>query len=268
MLCGFLSLSVFGTVRCLQIQCRADGCGKWIEKNKDRLCKECNHKRRYPSAQDTLTVPRPLSTLEQIGTNATALVQSLPPHSHHRGPLLHFLSQNITSTEAAVAFTSSASYIRDCKRKNMDASDLVNQKYSDDTKRQRLSDDRVNHLMNFITDNCPPKSGSATLMYRQYVGDQELYDRYLSAPNPANVKLICFNTFVKHKKWLRVRKLQSYWGQFSCSKCLELKRLRSDLAAIGDVDRLNRIRLSERTGQVKDLLYHRIQYFTSAINTS
>jgi len=60
--------------------------------------------------------------------------------------------------------------------------------------------------------------------------------------------------------------MQSYWGQFDCMKCLKLKQIRHDLSSISDTERLNRLRLGEKSVLVKDLLYHRIVNFPNAIN--
>lgn len=169
-------------------------------RNSHHLCRKCDYKRKYGAQLEETTAPQPLSTLEQIGTNAVSLVQSLPVHSHHRAPLLHHLSQNITSTEAAAAFNTSASYIRECKRKNMSDSDLLTQKYSSDVKRQKFNDATINHAMNFIIDNCPTKSGSSIIQPRQYLNDAELYTNYLSSNPKEEITLVSLNTFMKYKK--------------------------------------------------------------------
>ena len=49
---------------------------------------------------------------------------ALPTHSHHRAPLVHHLSQGMSSAVAAPLLHTSASYIRECKRK--DYSDYLN----------------------------------------------------------------------------------------------------------------------------------------------
>ena len=60
--------------------------------------------------------------------------------------------------------------------------------------------------------------------------------------------------------------MKSYWGQFDCTKCLKLKQIAPHLMKINDEEQLNRLRLGERNVLVKDLLFHRIVNFLSAIN--
>ena len=229
-------------------------------------CYDCNNKqyaKQQPNEQSQSSTT--LSILEQIGTNAVSLVNGLPTHSHHRAPLIHHLTQNITSTEAATAIKQSASYIRQCKRKNQDESDLMTGKYSQGVKRQKLGDSSINNIFNFIKDNCPVKSGSNQIRYRQYMNDEDLYKLY-SQTVPPNIHVVCLKTFNIYKKQLNVRKVRSYWGQFDCSLCIQLTRLKPQWMQITDIERLNRIRLTLPKGLLRKLLYHRIQYFHSAIN--
>lgn len=120
-------------------------------------------------------------------------MQSLPAHSHHRAPLLHHLAQGLTSSQASDMLSASASYIRECKRKNQDDSDLMTENYSSDVKRQKLPAEVILHLCNFLKDNCPTKSGASTVQYRQYVNDAELYARYLSSKLPS-LDTVCLRT--------------------------------------------------------------------------
>ncbi len=208
-----------------------------------------------------------LSTLETIGQNAVTLVNTLPTHSHHRAPLIHHLAQGLTSTQAATAIKQSASYIRQCKRKNQDDSELLTQRYSHGVKRQKLNDDSRNGILNFIKDNCPVKSGWKYIQYRQYMNDQDLYQLYSQTVKPP-LHLVCMKTFNIYKCQLNVRKVRSYWGQFDCSSCLQLRRWKPEWMQITDIERLNRIRLSTPKGQLRNLLYHRIQNFHSDINSN
>ncbi len=114
----------------------------------------------------------------QLAENASQLMASLPTHSHHRAPLLNILSGNIPSSAAAALLHSSASYIRDCKRKDPSSSDLLTQKYSSGVKRQRLSDDTLGRVFSFIVSACPTPSGSKSLTFKQFVNDDELYAAY------------------------------------------------------------------------------------------
>jgi len=103
---------------------------------------------------------------------------SLPKHSHHRAPLLQILSDNIPSAAAAPLLHASASYIRDCKRKDYSNSDLLTRKYPSGVKRQRLSEDTLGRVFSFIVGACPTPSGSRTLTFKQFVNDDELYAAY------------------------------------------------------------------------------------------
>src|SRR6185312_4367761 len=121
-----------------------------ITRASHHLCRECDYKRRRGTQITSTTSSESLSTLEQIGSNAVSLVQSLPVHSHHRAPLLYHLAQGLTSTAASSTFGSSSSYIRDCKRKNPVDSDLLIAKYSSDVKRMKLPAEVIQHLFNYL----------------------------------------------------------------------------------------------------------------------
>ncbi len=79
---------------------------------------------------------------------------------------------------AAPLLHASASYIRDCKRKDHSESDLLTQKYPAGVKRQRLNPDVVGKVFSFIVSSCPTPSGSSSLNFKQYVKDDDLYAAY------------------------------------------------------------------------------------------
>ncbi len=142
-------------------------------------------------------------------------------HSHHRAPLLSALSQHIPSTTAATLLHAASSTIRNAKRKDYSDSDLLQQKYPEGVKRQKLSDEKVDQLCTFVADVCPTKSGEKSVTYHQYITDSILYDAYCKS-TPTSVS---FNTFWKIKKWMRVRRAGRYHGQFDCSKCCMFNKL-------------------------------------------
>lgn len=109
---------------------------------------------------------------------------TLPVHSHHRAPLVHHLSQGMTSAAAAPLLHTSASYIRECKRKDFSDSDLLQDKYARDVKRQKLPEATVAQVFNFLAAACPTPSGSRSLTFKQYVNDDPLYQAY-TATQPA-----------------------------------------------------------------------------------
>jgi len=194
-------------------------------------------------------------------------MHSLPVHSHHRAPLLHHLAQGLSSTVAATTFDTSSSYIRECKRKNHSDSDLLVETYSSDVKRQKLPAEVILQLHNFIKENCPTKSGAPRVQYRQYVNDRELYANYLQS-HKADIADVGYTTFLKYKKELHVKRVRTYWGQFDCAKCLQLKKLKPEWINIHDEGKLNQLRLRQPKGILRDLLYHRVQYFHNSINTN
>src|SRR6185312_14636665 len=147
--------------------------------------------------------------------------------------------------------------IRQCKRKNQDDSELFTQHYSVGIKRQKLNEDSKNHIINFIKENCPTKSGSPKVKYRQYINDQDLYSLY-SQTIKDNIRLVCFKTFNRYKREMKVKRIKSYWGQFDCVLCLQLQKLKPEWMKISDVDKLNSLRLKQKKGLLRDLLYHRI----------
>ena len=112
-----------------------------------------------------------LDPLAQVGQNACQLMASLPVHSHHRAPLLSTLSQHIPSTTASTLLHAAPSTIRNAKRKDYSNSDLMQQKYAAGVKRQKLSDERVEQLCDFVATACPTKSGEQSVTYHQYTTD-------------------------------------------------------------------------------------------------
>jgi len=96
-------------------------------------------------------------------------------------------------------------------------------RYARDVKRQKLHEGRVTEVIDFLTASCPVKSGSRHVTYHQYVGDTALYEAYcLSTQHP-----ICFNTFMKLKSFLRIRKKKNYLGMFDCRNCYRRTQLPS-----------------------------------------
>ena len=188
-------------------------CGRTHSKDGHSLCWQCRFKPKK-------NLPA-LDPLAQVGQNACQLMASLPVHSHHRAPLLSALSQHIPSTTAATLLHAASSTIRNAKRKDYSDSDLLQQKYAAGVKRQKLSDERVEQLCDFVASACPTKSGEKSVTYHQYTTDDSLYSAYCqSTSNP-----ISFHTFYKIKRWMRVRRAGRYLGQFDCSKCCMFNKL-------------------------------------------
>lgn len=107
------------------------------------------------------------------------------------------------------------------KRKDHSDSDVLQQKYATGVKRQKIPDERVDQLCDFVTAACPTKSGEKSATLHQYTTDDSLYSAYRqSTPTP-----VSFNTFYKIKRWMRVRRAGSYLGQFDCSKCCMFNKL-------------------------------------------
>ena len=99
------------------------------------------------------------------------------------------------------------------------------------------------------------------------MNDEELHRDYLQSKKEG-IRVVCLSTFLKYKKHLGVKRVRSYWGQFDCAKCLALRKLKPEWMSIHDEVKLNQIRLQQKKGPLRDLLYHRVQYFRSSINTS
>ena len=147
----------------------------------------------------------------------------LPVHSHHRASLVHHLSRDLPSTTAAKILHTTASYVRQCKRKSYDDSDLVQEKYPHGVKRQKLHEGRVVEVIDFLQGACPTKSGSRHVTYNQYISDDGLYQGYCSSTQHP----VCLNTFHKLKGFLRVRKKKKYLGMFDCRDCYHRTQLPS-----------------------------------------
>jgi hypothetical protein len=154
-------------------------------------------------------------------------MSDLPQYSHHRAPLLHYLTRNIPSITAAALFHTSASYVRQCKRKDYSDSDLLQDRYARDVKRQKTQPAVLTELCEFLAASCPTNSGDRSVTYHQYVSDDALYQAYSTTCFPA----VSFHTFSNIKQWMRVKHAGKYLGQFDCSKCLRLKQLPALIAA-------------------------------------
>ena len=150
-------------------------------------------------------------------------MHQLPVHSHHRAPLIYHLSRDLPSTTAAKLLHTTASYVRQCKRKSYDDADLLQEKYSHHVKRPKLHEGRVTEVMEYLTTACPTKSGSRHVTYYQYIGDDALYEGYRQTTQQP----VCFNTFNKLKSFLRVRKKTKYFGMFDCRMCYRRTQLPS-----------------------------------------
>src|SRR4051812_16781510 len=135
------------------------------------------------------------------------MMTDLPTHSHHRAPLVHFLSAGLPSTIAAKILHTTPSYVRQCKRKLVDASDLLTEKYSHDVRRQKLHPAVLTEVIEYLRAACPTKSGSKQPTFRQYIADAALYDSYRTGVTQP----VSFNTFLAIKKWLRARRVGQYF---------------------------------------------------------
>lgn len=166
----------------------------------------------------------------------------LPAHSHHRAPLVHYLSQGLDSTTAANLLHCSASYVRQCKRKDYSDSDLLTDKYARDVKRQKTDPGVLQQLCDFLAASCPTKSGDRSITFHQYVNDDALYQAYATACFPA----VSFHTFYNIKQWMRVRHAGKYFGQFDCSKCMRLNQLPTLIAAEQDEEKRKELQQEEQ----------------------
>lgn len=166
----------------------------------------------------------------------------LPPHSHHRAPLLHYLSQGLDSTTAARLFHTSASYVRQCRRKDYSDCDLLTDKYARDVQRQKTAPSVLQQLCDFLSASCPTKSGDRSVTFHQYVTDDALYQAYATTCYPA----VSFHTFYHIKKWMRVKHAGKYFGQFDCSKCMRLHQLPTLLAAEQDEEKKKELQMEEQ----------------------
>jgi hypothetical protein len=201
------------------------GCGRLLSAD-DRL-KQCTACRMQPSPKSAV-----LDTAACITRNISELMRALPTHSHHRAPLVHYLSLDLDSTTAA-ALHCSASYVRQCKRKDYSGSDLLQDRYARDVKRQKTQPGVLQALCDFLAASCPTKSGERSVTFHQYVSDDALYQAYSTSCFPA----VSFHTFYDIKKWMRVRHAGKHFGQFDCAKCLRRQQLPPLITAEADADR-------------------------------
>ncbi len=206
----------------------------------DKLCWACRP--RVPAHEENV------DPLAQMGENASQLMAALPIHSHHRAPLLSILSTNIPSTIASSLLHSSASYIRNAKKRD---TDLIQAKYSAGVKRQKTAPERQEQLCEFIATACPTKSGERSVTHHQHTTDSSLYTAYCqSTPTPFS-----FHTFYLVKKWMRVRRSGRYLGQFDCSRCIAFFKLQH---------KPETQRTGEEAEELRHCTRHRETVFTAA----
>lgn len=168
----------------------------------------------------------------QIGQNASFLMSSLPVHSHHRQALVRILSRDLSSGIASQYLHVPASTIRAyaSKRKDLAESDLLNDKYARDVKRQRLDESVRAEAEQFLTATCPTKSGDTRPTKRQYITDRQLFESYKQSVSNA----VSFNTFKKIKQSMHVRHAGKYMGFFDCPICFRMRMLPFELAKTSD----------------------------------
>jgi hypothetical protein len=229
----------------VQILC-SGGCNRLIRRpsNRTTVCSRCDYRLRNPSESNSSasSLSASLTPLEQVGSNASRLMAALPVHSHHRAPLIHYLSEGLDSTTAATLLHTSASYVRQCRRKDYSNSDLLQDLYARDVSRQKTDPSVLTQLCDFIAASCPTKSGDRCVTYHQYVSDDALYQAYCTTFFPA----VSFHTFYNIKQWMRVKHAGKYLGQFDCSKCLRLKQLPTLIAAATDGEHRTQLQLEEQ----------------------
>lgn len=185
-------------------------------------CHVCRLKPPPPAS----THPTPSAEV-RVTENVGELMEMLPTHSHHRAPLVHFLSKGLDSHSAATILHCSDSYVRQCKRKDYSDADLLQDKYARNVKRQRTDPGALDELCNFFVITCPTKSGERSGTMHQYITDDALYQAYATTAHAP----LSFYLFKQIKQWMRVKHAGKYLGQFDCSKCFRLKQLPSLLAA-------------------------------------
>lgn len=173
---------------------------------------------------------------KQVTTNCASLISSLPPTSPHRRPILSSLSANIPMSTAAHLFNVSPSSIKNALHPSYDPQNTeLYSKYKHGVKRKRLSNETEAGAQEFIKSHCPVKSGSARVLYKQYITDGELYKLYSGDFEKRLIKIrdglggdevinkLSYKMFMKVKGGMRVSKQRTYWGQFDCPICVEKK---------------------------------------------
>jgi hypothetical protein len=153
--------------------------------------------RYFPEFHDLLVAS---TATRQAGENSTKLMQQLPKHSHLRKPLLHYLAANIHPTIAASLFGVSPSLVKASLLSSYDPShgDLF-RKYTVGTRRSKIPDVEKEVITDWIKLSCPPRSGSASEIYRQYHTDQQLYQDYVSDQTAIVKKIIDLLARGKHE---------------------------------------------------------------------
>jgi hypothetical protein len=132
--------------------------------------------------------------------------------------------------------------VRQCKLKDYSDSDLLQDKYARDVKRQKTDPAALTQLCEFLASSCPTKSGDRSVTFHQYISDDALYQAYVTTCFPP----LSFHTFSNIKQWMRVKHAGKYMGQFDCAKCLRLKQLPALIAATSSYSERMELQLEEQ----------------------
>jgi hypothetical protein len=133
-------------------------------------------------------------------------------------------------------------------------------RYARDVKRQKLDDRRAVEVIDYLMAACPVRSGSRHVTYQQYITDDALYQGYRTTTQHP----VCFNTFYKLKKFMRVRKKMRYFGMFDCPLCYRLDHIPSEYHSLPPDDFAGRLKLGIEYSECKK---HQQLHFPSAVST-
>jgi len=110
-----------------QFQCSSCGNYRRLNQRHGRMCCFCNNQvYRHPPSPSTYPLTPPVNDI--LARNVSSLMSSLPLYSHHRAPLVNVLSKDLPSTTVAKILHTTPTYVRQCKRKNYDDADLLQNK--------------------------------------------------------------------------------------------------------------------------------------------
>lgn len=123
----------------------------------------------------------PAEILQPVAARALELLNSLPPHSHFRSGLLGVLMRDLPPSRAACLAGVDESTIRKAVHAVSEGGlGEFEQKYAVGVTRERIPQLELDVIVQFLKDNCPPRSGTTREHYMQLLTGEDLYNKHRS----------------------------------------------------------------------------------------
>ena len=117
--------------------------------------------------------------MHPIAARGVWLLNALPTHSHFRSILLSLLLRDLPVPQAAQLTSTSQSTVKQAMARYREGEvGELEQIYAAGVTRQRIPEVELSAIRDFITQNCPAKSGTPREHYVQLLTSDELYAKY------------------------------------------------------------------------------------------